>query len=176
MNEADAFAQAADEHRRVVDECAAMIREVAGADWASVRDPKKWSPAQIAEHLAVSYDPLLSELEGGAGMRMVVPWWKRRILRWKFLPSILAGTFPRGVPAPREVRPTSTAPTPGAGAQRLTERAGVFVDSFARAHAAGRARVTHPYLGTLEDTVALRFLTSHVRHHEKQLPKKGGEP
>ncbi len=170
MNAADAFVQAADEHRRAVDECAATIRSVAGADWESARDPRKWSPAQVAEHLAVSYEPLLSELGGGAGMRLVVPWWKRRILRWKFLPSILAGTFPRGVPAPREIRPTSTAPTPEAGAQRLTECAGVFVDRFARAHAAGRARLTHPYLGTLADAVALRFLTSHVRHHRRQLP------
>jgi hypothetical protein len=170
VNAADAFAQAADEHRRAVEACAAAIRTVAVEDWETAPGPKKWSPAQIAEHLALSYDPLISELDGGPGMRIVVPWWKRRILRWRFLSRILAGTFPPGVPAPREIRPATTAPSPGAGAQRLKECAGVFVDRFARAHAAGRARVTHPYLGTLADAVALRFLTSHTHHHRRQLP------
>ena len=170
MNTPDPFAEAADEHRRAVDACAAAIRAVAEAVWNTAREEKKWTPAQVAEHLAVSYDPLLSELEGGQGMRILVSWWKRRILRWKFLPSILAGKFPRGVPAPREIRPTSTAPTPEAGARRLSECAGIFVDRFARAHAAGRAHLTHPYLGTLSGAEALRFLTSHVRHHGRQLP------
>ena len=173
MSAADPYAQAADEHRRAVDVCAAAIRSIAGADWGRARDAKKWSPAQIAEHLAVAYDPLLSELDGGPGFRMVFPWWKRRILRWKFLAPILAGRFPSGVTAPREVRPSTTSPSPEDAARKLTERAGAFIDRLARARQAGKAKVTHPYMGRLSDVEALRFLTSHAHHHRRQLP--GGE-
>jgi hypothetical protein len=169
---ADPYAQAADEHRGAVDACAAAIRSVAGADWERARDPRKWTPAQIAEHLAVSYDPLISELDGGSGFRIVVPWWKRRILRWKFLAPILAGTFPSGVPAPREVRPATTAPSPEEGARKLKDRAGVFLDRLERARQSGRASLTHPYMGRLSEVEALRFLTSHAHHHCRQLPGK----
>jgi uncharacterized damage-inducible protein DinB len=167
---ADAFAEAADEHRRAVAECAAAIRAVSAQGWDAAREAKKWSPAQIAEHLAVAYDPVISEIDGTGGFRMLVPWWKRQILRWKFLGPILAGTFPPGVPAPREVRPISTSKTPEEGARRLTECAELFLDRFAEAHREGRARVTHPYIGRLSGDVALRFLTSHARHHRRQLP------
>jgi len=170
VNAADPFAQAAEEHRRAVDACAEIIRTVAGEAWEKTREPKKWSPAEIAEHLAVSYDPLLRELDGDTGFRIVVPWWKRRILRWKFLAPILAGTFPPGVPAPREIRPAATAASPEDGARKLTERAGVFLDRLAQARQSGRSRLTHPYLGRLSDVDALRFLTSHAHHHRRQLP------
>jgi len=90
----------------------------------------------------------------------------------RFLAPILAGRFPKGVRAPREVRPTSTSRTPEDGARRLAERAEVFLDRFAQAHGQGRARVTHPYLGRLNGAVAVRFLTAHVRHHREQLPSR----
>ena len=170
MKNAADLQTACDEHRRAVGACAAAIREVAERDWNTAGEAKKWTPAQIAEHLAVAYDPLVAELDGTGGFRLVVPWWKRRVLRWKFLSPILSGTFPPGVPAPREIRPAATAPTPEDGARRLTERAEVFLDRFARAHAHRRAQFTHPYMGRLNGVVAVRFLTSHVRHHQKQLP------
>ena len=170
MSGSDAFARAADEHRRAVAECAATIRAVPAAAWEAAREPKKWSPAQIAEHLAVSYDPVLSEVDGTGGFRLVLPGWKRRILRWVFLRRVLAGKIPRGVRAPREVRPATTARTPEDGARRLAERAETFLERFAEADRQGRARVTHPYMGRLDGAVAVRFLTAHVRHHRAQLP------
>jgi len=173
MKASDRFAQAADDHRQAVATCAAAIRSVSAADWERSPAEKKWTPAQIAEHLAVAYDPVLSEIDGTGGFRMIVPWWMRPILRLRFLAPILAGRFPKGVRAPREVRPTSTSRTPEDGARRLAERAEVFLGRFAQAHGQGRARVTHPYLGRLNGAVAVRFLTSHVRHHREQLPSRG---
>ena len=169
MTSEGSFAQAADEHREAVAACAEAIRSVSGADWDRAPGEKRWSPAQIAEHLAVSYDPPLAELDGTGGFRVVVPWWKRLIFRRKFLAPILAGTFPKGVPAPREIRPASTSGSPEEGARRLSDRAEIFLERVTRAEAEGRACVTHPYLGRLRGVVIVRFLTSHVRHHRRQL-------
>jgi uncharacterized damage-inducible protein DinB len=166
----DAFVRAADEHRQAVETCASCISAVAEKDWATPPDPTKWSPAQIAEHLAVAYEPLLSELEGGAGFQTRAPWWMRPILRWTFLPRILAGRFPQGVRAPREVRPVATSRSPQEGAQKLTERSEVFLDRLGRAREDRRPHFTHPYMGRLSDVEAVRFLTSHARHHQRQLP------
>ena len=174
MTSKGSFAQAADEHREAVAACAEAIRSVPEADWDRAPGEKKWSPAQIAEHLAVAYDPPLSEINGTGGFRMLAPWWLRPILRWRFLRPILAGSFPRGVRAPREIRPTATSPSPEEGARRLGERAEVFLERFAQAQRQGRARVTHPYMGRLNGAVVLRFLTSHVRHHRAQLPAPRG--
>ena len=176
MKRPDAFAAAAEGHRKAVADCAAAIRSVVPADWERPPAEKKWTPAQVAEHLAVAYDPVLSEIDGTGGFRMLAPWWIRPILRWRFLPPILAGRFPRGVRAPREVRPTTTSASPEDGARRLMECADVFLERFAQAQEQGRARVTHPYMGRLNGAVALRFLTSHARHHSRQLPAGRGVP
>ena len=174
MTDPGSFARAVAEHRQAVAACAADIRSLSAADWERAPGEKRWSPAQIAEHLAASYDPPLAELDGTGGFRVVVPWWKRRILRWKFLAPILAGTFPKGVPAPREIRPSSTSRTPEDGARRLADRAEIFLDRITRAQAEGRARVTHPYIGRLRGADIVRFLTSLVRHHSRQLPTSRG--
>ena len=58
MTTPDRFAQAADDHRQAVATCAAAIRSVSAADWERPPAEKKWTPAQIAEHLAVAYDPV----------------------------------------------------------------------------------------------------------------------
>jgi len=176
MSRPAAFAEAAEEHRQAVATCAAAIRSVSAADWERPPAEKKWTPAQIAEHLAIAYDPVLSEIDGRGGFRPRFPGWQRRILRWIFLKPVLAGRYPKGVRAPREVRPTTTSPSPEEGARRLSERAEIFLDRFAQAHGRGEARVTHPYMGRLKGVVAVRFLTSHVRHHQSQLPAGRGVP
>ena len=170
MNARDKFVRAADEHRDAVETCASAIRSIAAEEWDISPETAKWSPAQIAEHLAIAYEPLLSELEGGPGFRTRAPWWMRPILRWTFLPRILSGRFPRGVRAPREVRPVAKSGTPQEGAQRLRERSEVFLDRLARARQERRPHFTHPYMGRLSDVEALRFLTSHAHHHRRQLP------
>jgi uncharacterized damage-inducible protein DinB len=170
VNANDAFLRAAEEHREAVATCASAIRAVGEESWNLSAEAAKWSPAQIAEHLAVAYEPLLSELDGGAGFRPRAPWWMRPILRWTFLPRILAGRFPTGVRAPSEVRPVATSRGPREGAQRLKERSEVFLDRLSRERQNRRPHFTHPYMGRLSDVEALRFLTSHAHHHRRQLP------
>lgn len=106
----EAFARAAADHRDAIEAVAAALRAVDPAVWRVPARPGKWTPAEIAHHLILAYDPPLSELSGGAGYALRIPWWKRRLLRWKFLGGIVRrGEFPRGAPAPREIRPRGDA-------------------------------------------------------------------
>jgi hypothetical protein len=171
LSEAVSLERAIAEHRDAVAGCAATIRAVSPELWSRPPAADKWSPAGIAEHLAISYEPALSELDGGPGMRIVLPWWQRQALRWIVLPGILRGGFPRRAPAPRELRPRGEAADPDEVARRLSDRAEAFLTRVATAQAAGPVRITHAYFGSLSGLQAVKVLTSHANHHRKQFPE-----
>ncbi len=157
-------------HRAAVAECVAAVAAVPADAWTRPLAPGKWSPAEVAEHLAISYDPPLAELSGGLSFRIRVPWWKRRALRWAMLPGILNGGFPAGAPAPREIRPRHTESSPEEASRRLAANADRFLESLTEARAARRVRLTHPYFGKLRPAQTVMLLTSHALHHRRQLP------
>ncbi|HEX2190762.1 MAG TPA: DinB family protein, partial [Longimicrobiaceae bacterium] len=119
------------------------------AAWTRPRAPGQWSPAQVAEHLALSYEALLRELGGGPGLRPRVAGLRQRLLRWVLLPHVLFHrTLPVRVRAPRELRPADTPPDRAAVLSRMRAAA----ERLERGLDAGRAtgaRVTHPYFGPL---------------------------
>jgi DinB superfamily len=170
MTAAERLARAAGDHRRAVGECAATIRAIPLGQWTVARAEGKWTPAQIAEHLRIAYEPVLSELAGGNGFAVRLPAWRRRVLRWTVLPFILRGRFPKGAPAPREVRPEGFSASPEEAGRRLTERSEEFLARLAEAAGKGSVRLTHPYFGKLSGLEVVTLLSSHARHHRKQLP------
>lgn len=174
MSRAPALASAIEEHRKAVADCVAAIRALAPDDWGQPARPGGWTRAEIAEHLAISYGPPLAELSGGPGFAIRLPWWKRQALRWTVLPKILRGGFPKGAPAPREIRPASTSPDPETAALRLFERAAVFLERLEDAGRQRSLRLTHAYFGRLTAVDAVRILTSHAHHHRRQLSSKAG--
>ncbi len=174
MSRAEALAPAVAEHRRAVADCVAAIREVAPDDWREPARPGGWTRAEIAEHLAMSYAPPLSELAGGPGFAVRLPGWKRQLLRWVVLPKIRRGGFPKGAPAPREVRPASASPDPERAALRLSEQAQSFLERLDTACRERAVRLTHAYFGKLSAVDAVRLLTSHANHHRRQLSSKPG--
>lgn len=167
------FSEAVALHRAAVSECMAAFAAVPGDAWSRPLAPGRWSPAEIAEHLAIAYDPPLAELSGGSGFAIRVPWWKRRALRWSFLPTILNGGFPSGAPAPREIRPRRAAASPEEASRALCASAERFLATLADARSARRVRLTHPYFGKLRPAQTVMLLTSHALHHRRQLPEPG---
>jgi uncharacterized damage-inducible protein DinB len=157
-------------HRQAIASCAATIRAVPAAAWTRERAAGKWTPAQIAEHLRIAYEPLLAEVGGGAGMALRLPWWQRRLVRWRYLGLILRGGFPKSAPAPREIRPTGHSASPEEAANRLSENAAQFLDRLGDAALRGPVQLTHPYFGGLSALQILQLLTSHARHHQSQMP------
>jgi hypothetical protein len=163
------FEHAAADHSAAIEDLVRAVEAVDPAAWSLARQPGKWSPAEIAQHLILSYDPPLAELAGGAGFVVRLPWWKRTFLRWKVLPQIMAGNFPKGAPAPREARPRGGPPSPQDAALRLRESSARFQARLSEAQALRRVRLTHSYFGKIEGPQILKLMAVHARHHRDQL-------
>lgn len=144
------------------------------ADWQRPRREGHWSPGQIGEHLVLSYEVVLRELAGGQGMRVRTGFWRRLLIRFRYLPLILRdGQLPHGARAVREIRPTAEPRAAGVVSADFLALATRFDAELTRARASNHARTTHPIFGTLDASQTLRFVTVHVDHHRRQLPRQG---
>jgi hypothetical protein len=171
LSRADARWEAAvDEHRIAVAAFLDAAERVPSAAWTVARAPGKWTPAQLCEHLSLSYDALLTELAEGRPMAPRATGWKRAVLRTLVLPHILFhGSIPVRAPAPRETRPPEACPDRRAALARLREVAERFEHRLDAARRVGGGRVTHPYFGPLPPDKAMRFCAVHLDHHRPQL-------
>ena len=149
-------------------EAAERLDDVA---WRARTAADKWCPGQVAEHIALTYDSLLKELQGVGGPRKPrLPFWKRTLLRWRVLPQILnEGIFPKAR-APREIRPPDEPRPQPAVLEMLRADADRFEADLAQARGQGGGRLTHAYFGRLAPDEMLRLMTAHTEHHRRQLP------
>ena len=164
--------EALDEHRVALAAYLDTAEGVGDEAWTRPWAPGKWTPAEITEHLTLSYEIVISELETGRGMAMKTSGWRLRLLRWLLLPHIL---FHRSLPlkarAPREVRPAAVrAPRPEA-LRHLQARAEAFEQRFERALREGGGSLTHAYFGKLPPLKGIRFVAIHIEHHRRQVAK-----
>ncbi len=155
-------------HRRSVEEFLARAQRVPPSLWEAPRAEGKWSPAQVAEHLRLTYETVAREAVGGPGLRVRTSWWLRLFLRFRYLRRILDdGAIPTGARAPRELMP---GPGPFereallAGLAAAVQRAEM---AFVGDHAT--RGFTHHVFGRMEASEALRFATVHNQHHTRQL-------
>lgn len=163
---------AADEHRVAVATFLEAAERVPAGGWATPSAPGKWSPAQIAEHMALVYEALLRELAGEAAMAARLPPLRQKVLRWVLLPHILFHrSFPVRARAPRETRPGDAHPDRSTVLARLREMAERFEHELDRARATGDAHLTHPYFGSVPPVKTLRFCAVHLEHHRRQLER-----
>lgn len=170
MNESK-FRAALEAHRAAVEDFLVAAERIDESQWAVPRGEGKWSPGQVVEHVATSYDVLIGEMHGGPGMKIKTRWWQRLILRFTVVPKIMKkGEFPAGARAPREVRPPDDPGPKGAVLAQLRQRSEEFdteIETFAKDPS---ARLTHAYFGRKNVADVVRFCEVHVVHHRKQLP------
>lgn len=158
------------EHRLAVREFVESARALDPETWQRSLNGK-WSPAQIAEHLSLTYAALLQEMAGGSAVRVRTPAWQRLLLRWTILPGLLKhGRIPRGARAVREVRPGDGPFEQREVLDRLPVRCEQFLEALGDPPHSRSARVTHPFFGKLNSDTAVRFCTVHIIHHQRQLP------
>lgn len=155
-------------HRQAVEAILAVLESVPDERWGEPLAAGKWTVAQLAEHLALSYETALDALRGGAGMRQVLPWWKTRFLRLTVLRRILRGRgFPHGAPAPRELRPGKAPGARREGLERL--RASAAEGEHELSAASEAVRLPHAYFGMLRPMEIVGVQTAHLDHHRAQL-------
>lgn len=160
------------DHRAAVERFLESAEAVQDGEWAIHPRQDKWSPAQIAEHLVLTYDAMLRELKGGVGLRLRGSWWRRLVIRLRFLPMVLKqGRLPSGAPAVREVRPGDATRDKAELVRVFRERALQFDEGIGAAHHKGGVRLTHPFFGRLDASQALKLVAVHIEHHRKQLPQ-----
>jgi DinB superfamily len=124
----------------------------------------------------LSYAAMRRELAGGAGLRLRSRFWRRLLLRWRFLPMILKeGRLPPGAPAVREIRPPEEPRARAVATGDLREQATLFEQELDRARTSGGGRLTHPFLGRLSPREVLRFVAVHAAHHRRQIPGAQGD-
>jgi hypothetical protein len=158
------------EHRAAVADFVARARALGPEAWDRPLGEARWTPAQTAEHLRLTYAVLLAELRGGRGLQVRTSWWLRTVLRLVFLRRILRdGRIPPGARAPRELRPGAGPFERDATLAELEALAARFEEALAER--AGRdAGLTHHVFGRIGRDDGLRFCAAHVRHHAGQLP------
>jgi len=170
------FADEIGTHREALGAFIARAEALAADAWNARRPGDRWSPAQIAEHLRLSYAIVHSEFEGRGGFRVRTKWWQQRFFRVLYLPRILRrGSFPKGVPATREIRPGDGPFDRRELLDALRSEGERFLAS-ATSDRIVNARVTHPYLGKLGLVEGMRFMTQHLRHHHAQIVPAGDAP
>jgi len=161
---------AAEEHRAALAAFLEVAEELTERAWNAPWRPGKWTRAQVAEHLSLTYETAIRELATGQGLRVKVTGLRLRLLRWIVMPHIL---FHRKIPvrvsAPREVRPPEVTAPRAAVLRRLRELGVRWEREMERAMGAGGGGLTHPYFGTIPPVKATRFMAIHIEHHTRQI-------
>ncbi len=158
-------------HRDAVNRFVAAVSALPAERWTEPAAPGKWSPAELTEHLSMTYDGVLRELAGGPGIRVRFTGLKLFMVRLVVMRRFLGqGIVPPGVRAPKEVVPVSANPDRTAALARFQSRAADFEREIGSRLADRKGRVTHPFFGRLTMAQGLRFAEVHLRHHTKQVP------
>lgn len=155
-------------HHQAVDDFVAAARGVPSPRWGQPRAPGKWSPGQVAEHLALAYEVNRRVLDGTspgpAAPRLLRPLVRRFLLN----PVLRRGSFFPGSRSPKVFRPGASPAPPTELLGRLQSAANVFETDTAVAAKAG-GTIEHPFFGRLSLVDFVRLQEIHARHHRRQV-------
>jgi hypothetical protein len=130
----------------------------------------KWSPAEVLEHLNLTYAGTIKGLERCLQSGATSASNDRGRTRWQRLILIRGGYFPRGRQSPARVAPRGT-PAQQVTAEilgnivRMDAVIQECVDRFGR----NQPVADHPVLGPLTPAEWRKFHLVHGKHHAKQL-------
>lgn len=141
-----------------------------GAECSVRKDPKRWSVAEVVEHLQRAYLGTAKGFE--RCVEKQAPIATGQTLKQKIFSFALInlGYFPAGREAPKHVIPTGELDLQAVmdAARRDLERLDAAAIT-ARAQFGGVKLVDHPILGAFTVDQWLKFHLVHTRHHEKHI-------
>ena len=171
MKPNDTWNTLADRHQRSLDEYIRLAGSLPAEAWNRPVDEDKWTPMEITEHLRASYDIVISELNGGQGMKLRTKGWMRPIIKLLYLPKILrTRQMPKDIKAPSEIRPTNCIEDRGEALFKLKEFGDRAQKEIGDRRDDPKAYATHYLLGKIKPLEGIDFLTIHLEHHTRQLP------
>ncbi len=157
------------DNRAAVEAFAAAARAVDAGTWAAPLADGKWSPGQIVEHLALTFELNRRVLAGTApALPFPISLLKPLIRRLVVDNTLKAGRFTRRGRAPAFLQPAAA---PAAAAD-LVARLMSAVSGF-ESDLRSRPRVetiAHPAFGNVRALDWVRLQAIHTRHHLAQLP------
>ncbi len=159
------------DNRAAIDDFVTAVRALEPAAWQVPRREGAWSPAQIAEHLAIVYEFNRQVIAGTApGLPLLLRPVLRPLLRRIVVTNTLkAGRFTRKGKTPAMLRPSAAPAAPDQVVARLTEAVSGLEADIRSRHPEGRHTVAHPAFGTIGTADWMRVQAIHVRHHRDQL-------
>ena len=158
-------------NRAAVDEMVEAAQQAA-SNWTTPREPGKWSPQQVVEHVARAYEEGGNVIAGRATKLPTLPFFVRPIARIVFNRAVKTGNFPKA----KTNKPMDPAKVPQAGpaspseARVRLEAALAKFDEACRERAASGQPVVSGAFGRIAVEDYARFTELHTRHHTKQIP------
>lgn len=153
-------------HHQAIDAFLMAARAIPAARWDQPRAAGKWSPGQVAEHLALAYELNRGVLDGtapgAAAPRILRPLIRRFLLN----PVLRRGRFIPGSKSPKVFQPSASPAPPAALLDRLQAAANAFERDAAAARA---ATIDHPFFGRLPLVDFVRLQEIHTQHHRGQM-------
>lgn len=167
------LADAMTDNQRAVERFAAACRAVPASSWPAPTAPGKWSPAQIAEHVALAYELSRKALTGSFPGTSAPAFLRPLIRRFFLAPVLRRGAFGRRAKAPGVFLPGPVSSTPESAAARVIETSAAFEQLLADTARSGGDSINHPFFGTVALADYLRLQAIHTNHHLRQLPGAG---
>jgi len=152
--------------KNAVDQLLANAASRDGA-WDRPCAPGKWSPSQIVEHVARSYDASVNVAVDQPSAFPSIPRLLHPLLRVVFRRILKRGAFPKGRTT-KAMNPSKGAATPVDGRTRLMTAHERF-EAACRTAAARGTPIKTPMFGAVAVEDFVRFMELHTRHHNRQI-------
>ncbi|MEO8580151.1 MAG: DUF1569 domain-containing protein [Gemmatimonadales bacterium] len=140
-----------------------------GGQWKIPRAPGKWSPSQVAEHVARIMEESAKVAAGSPSKFPTIPIFLRPVVRLIVFRRIIRRKSFLKMKALEPFQPEMGVGSPSEAMTRLQATLAQF-DSACRAREATGRKVDSTIFGAVSVADFARFQELHVRHHLQQLP------
>jgi hypothetical protein len=138
-----------------------------GPAWVTPPAPGKWSPSQIVEHVARSFDASVNLAAGQPSAFPRLPTILHPILRIVLRQMLRRGAFPNGRTT-KGMNPADGPLTPAEGRIRI-DTAHDRYEAACRQLAGRGEPLKTPMFGPVRVDDFVRFMELHTRHHRRQI-------
>ena len=156
------------DNRAAINELIAAA-EKSESSWTTPRAPRKWSPCQVVEHVAITLEEGANLVSGSPNKFPSIPGFLRPVMRGLFYNRILKKNAFQKAKTFKAFNPARGPATPADARPRL-EAALARFDQECRTRADGGQKVTSGVFGTVTVESYAKFMELHTRHHRKQMP------